>query len=558
MAPDDGMGTAASSSSGSPGLLHHSDSNDSNSNNGGNNNGSSDCSNKNDEQQQGEGDRRRDTPPVMKMAAVSHQQRNNIYDNNSSSSSNRSNGSNRSFYNNGGSSMGRTIQTSSLSSPPPPPVEDSITSFLTPTTPPTGVVVFRHHSAGGTALFDDHHDHDHHQQQQQSGRQRQTADEASNTSVRDMESVEDGDIETAAGSVRATLLWFGRQLASAVHDGHISKLIHMRASSSGYLRNQALTLLMSFLFFYVGAYFNSVCQVIAQTVAEERFTHSETLPDIGFSLIPQIDWLSTEVAVGLPMVLMYGRIGVMFLRGIMRKWSPEHSNSDSGNDGGSNSNCGDRNGTTRMIAIPMIIAKRILFIHGAIFILRGLTVAITILPNPHAGCVATIDRSASVFWNAFLITVGQAYTCNDVFFSGHAAAIMLSVLFWLTYAPERRFVFFVALPLAVSGWLTLLATRFHYSLDVFFGIMLAFLAWMVYHVALQVHFNHAISTALSVSSRSPWSLWRMLIILDIIEGEHSSHHVMARDQYDHRVIMARDQNGGGDLMVPILDDDMDY
>ncbi|KAF4717994.1 sphingomyelin synthase, partial [Perkinsus olseni] len=114
---------------------------------------------------------------------------------------------------------------------------------------------------------------------------------------------------------------------------------------------------------------------------------------------------------------------------------------------------------------------------------------------------------------------GTRATCGDVLFSGHAANITIMALIWNEYCrhflPPRAYVtvrstgmwnakrrtgfnrdylacaawllgYFVPKVLcpilAVAGYLVVIATHFHYTVDVLVGIFVAWKMWRVYHM----------------------------------------------------------------------------
>lgn len=103
-------------------------------------------------------------------------------------------------------------------------------------------------------------------------------------------------------------------------------------------------------------------------------------------------------------------------------------------------------------------------------------------------------------------------TCADVFFSGHASNLTLMALIWhssshkkgtsLTTMDPYGDIFCSGIPLhtsdykstlrcsfakilvwtaAITGYVIIIATRFHYTLDVLLGIFLTCLVWSLYH-----------------------------------------------------------------------------
>ena len=84
-------------------------------------------------------------------------------------------------------------------------------------------------------------------------------------------------------------------------------------------------------------------------------------------------------------------------------------------------------------------------------------------------------------------------------FSGHSMILCLWAMVWQTYFPRnpglkfnyvKIFIWFVA----SMGWLSILAVRLHYTLDVLLAVYFAVTVWSAYHriahdVAVGHHFS---------------------------------------------------------------------
>ena len=148
---------------------------------------------------------------------------------------------------------------------------------------------------------------------------------------------------------------------------------------------------------------------------------------------------------------------------------------------------------------------------------------VTLLPNPYKNCKVRSQSSTletSVFLEAFLILHGfRKNTCSDVFFSGHAANVTLLCLVWLFYTDTiflyekfykifrttsgcsplvssvilqttlKTSVFLVKLAVvlvAFNIYYVIVATRFHYTVDVLMGIFIASSFWTIYFLSLHL------------------------------------------------------------------------
>lgn len=151
---------------------------------------------------------------------------------------------------------------------------------------------------------------------------------------------------------------------------------------------------------------------------------------------------------------------------------------------------------------------RILFLWGILWALRGITIISTVLPNPDKSCKPKLSFPDNIFLEALAnmpFAIGyNELTCQDVLFSGHSVALTLatiSYIRYMTWAPylhctqERCIIAsgsFVAKTLAVAvmfaGYFTIIASKFHYTVDVIIGAMMTLLIFQSYHSAVRVAF----------------------------------------------------------------------
>merc|ERR1712013_328373 len=91
----------------------------------------------------------------------------------------------------------------------------------------------------------------------------------------------------------------------------------------------------------------------------------------------------------------------------------------------------------------------------------------------------------NVLFEALLVLFRVRATNTDVFYSGHSVMITLCALTLDSYC-ARRGVVAVFSAWSVAALYVIVATRFHYSIDVIVAAVLTVLAWKLYHVALRV------------------------------------------------------------------------
>jgi len=132
-------------------------------------------------------------------------------------------------------------------------------------------------------------------------------------------------------------------------------------------------------------------------------------------------------------------------------------------------------------SMASIVLRRILFISSCAYLGRALSVPMTLLPNPDPDCHPLLHESFPL--SVVLVPFGGTITCSDVFYSGHTIPITCAILVWWDY---MRYNALRWLGILVSGiaLLGIIATHFHYTVDVFYGVLVTFSVWRLYHFGL--------------------------------------------------------------------------
>ena len=240
----------------------------------------------------------------------------------------------------------------------------------------------------------------------------------------------------------------------------------------------------AFSFFFLAAYINSVIQVYSDYGSP---TSREPLPDLGHRLFPF--WDETSICD----YWLFGMVVTMVLRYVFIP-------------------------TTRLI-----IFRRVIFLQGCMFCLRAVSIIVTELNMPQQSCESTATGSPWV--EGFLIMATVHHTCGDVMFSGHTTTITIASLAITMYTKGEEWNWLLkrivpadqlALPASTAlpcsarrclrptldavgdpiscfitpiivwtfafiGYFFIIATRFHYSVDVFIGFCLSQLVFRYYH-----------------------------------------------------------------------------
>ena len=198
------------------------------------------------------------------------------------------------------------------------------------------------------------------------------------------------------------------------------------------------------VFFLFSLYFMAFFQVWADNFNQGRHA---TLPDTGFLVLPHLqNHAISDVYVHVFWVLAIAAVAVCGVRG------------------------------ERQAAF-----RRMFWVLGALYILRGFTVSMTVLPNPYDGCEPR--QHSRPFHTAFKIITGQYVSCGDVMYSGHTMILTSALYLVHVYLPwtVTRVVGWL---LTLLGMLIIVSTRFHYTNDVLVAFVFTASAFVIYHFAL--------------------------------------------------------------------------
>jgi hypothetical protein len=240
------------------------------------------------------------------------------------------------------------------------------------------------------------------------------------------------------------------------------------------------------------AWLNSVSQIYVDKIHWAHFKEEgyKPLPDIGFILLPRL-YISRLPDVWNAVIVLGTLLPIIFFHPSRVK-----------------------------------IIRRYAAIQGTCFLLRSITIMVTILPNPYDTCVNTSRDDEVPFLEAFRVMLGTRITCGDVLYSGHAANFTLMALIWQEYGrgffistsgarrsslqPEevldvsfgvnfhdvdiqsnsKEWYTGVLFPrlfwiVAAVGYLIIIACRFHYTVDVVVAIVVVAKQWGLYHMIIR-------------------------------------------------------------------------
>lgn len=102
-----------------------------------------------------------------------------------------------------------------------------------------------------------------------------------------------------------------------------------------------------------------------------------------------------------------------------------------------------------------------------IYLMRAICFSITVLPSPSQSCECEWEKEPETPLRKLLNVLYQE-GCNDCIFSGHTSMMVMSSLFLIHYIlPKSIFTIIPIIIFNIIGFLTIIGTRLHYSVDVF-------------------------------------------------------------------------------------------
>lgn len=199
------------------------------------------------------------------------------------------------------------------------------------------------------------------------------------------------------------------------------------------------------------AYCNILVNIIIQNIMikniEKNPSYSLSLIDLGFYILPYIPWKNVvETCMTLFIILAF--TNTMFWKGI--------------------------SGVIK-------VTRRYMIVYGIVLGLRSISIGITILPNPYSNCKPIYYHN--VLYASLLYVIGQVETCFDCLFSGHSSVITLCTFIYVYYTPQK-ILRHIIYPFYVLSLSLVISTRFHYTVDVFYGAFVSSVVVIIYHYLL--------------------------------------------------------------------------
>jgi len=225
---------------------------------------------------------------------------------------------------------------------------------------------------------------------------------------------------------------------------------------------------MAFGLLLAGVFLMAILQLYPDSIPTYP-PECQSLSDIGFSIIPQIDDYMSLLADILVLVTL---VSFLLL-------------------------------TPFALETPQLVIRRWLTLLAIMYTFRGVTVIATRYPRlPYKG---NAYQPSNPLLGALLIMTGAHSTAMDIMFSGHTVNFVLAASFVSRYTRYGIFSMLYWL-LAVTGMLALVATREHYTADVLVGFLLTKLAFWCYHLFFDSLYHRFWVSGLHIRDTGPGAI----------------------------------------------------
>ena len=139
--------------------------------------------------------------------------------------------------------------------------------------------------------------------------------------------------------------------------------------------------------------------------------------------------------------------------------------------------------TDKKTGLQWYIPAMFFMTYGTLYFLRIVTISVTSLPPTDNHCRDGYYPLDS-FWLHMLqnlVSMGESYHCGDLLFSGHSVSITMCIIIFIKYF-RRHFPIIVScivVLLGIVAYISIIAARSHYSVDVVLGIYLTLTTWVL-------------------------------------------------------------------------------
>ncbi|KAI8068072.1 PAP2 superfamily C-terminal-domain-containing protein [Gongronella butleri] len=136
-------------------------------------------------------------------------------------------------------------------------------------------------------------------------------------------------------------------------------------------------------------------------------------------------------------------------------------------------------------SMRFVMLRRWFVLMGFLYIFRGITLVVTTLPSPlidhcEPSPIALHGSPGERLLYLFQVVTGVINPCTDQIFSGHTAVLMSCVMIWRIHSRMRWPYAWVLYILATAGMFVIIATHFHYTVDVLLAVFIVYTSWYIF------------------------------------------------------------------------------
>jgi PAP2 superfamily C-terminal len=145
-----------------------------------------------------------------------------------------------------------------------------------------------------------------------------------------------------------------------------------------------------------------------------------------------------------------------------------------------------------------LVGRRIFATLGVVYFFRSVCLVVTLLPNPSKTCDSNyshmLREHESIPWEALKVVFRQRVTCGDVMFSGHATLLTQGALVIHEYVGGIITNYALQIVVRILYWLfacfgyvVIVGTHFHYTIDVVLAVVLTVYSFKMYHYLVKAN-----------------------------------------------------------------------
>jgi len=125
---------------------------------------------------------------------------------------------------------------------------------------------------------------------------------------------------------------------------------------------------------------------------------------------------------------------------------------------------------------------KFLLLTAIIYLIRAISFSITVLPSPSVKCKCEWEKNnePNTMLRGILNIIYQE-GCNDLIFSGHTSMMVMSSLFLSYYCLNSPLANLLLIIYDIIGFIVIIGTRLHYSVDVFIASVVNVLLFFSFH-----------------------------------------------------------------------------